>query len=68
MPRRSGLLITSTEVYFDTWHQASAIQLVGDITVSVSVIDGSSGVALERAQVLCDRMADAVRASGFGQA
>lgn len=63
-----GLLITSTEVYFDTWHQASAIQLVGDITVSVSVIDGSSGVALERAQVLCDRMADAVRASGFGQA
>ncbi len=62
-----GLLVTSTEVYFNKWHQASAIQLVGDITVGVSVVDGSSGVALQRAQVLCDRMAEAVRASGIGQ-
>ena len=63
----NGLLITTTEVLFNQWHQASAIQLVGDITVGVSVIDGSSGVALERAQVLCDRIAQDVRASGLGQ-
>jgi hypothetical protein len=63
-----GLLITTDRGLFRQWHQASAIQLVGDITVSVSVVDTSSGVALERAKVLCDRMADAVRASGLGQA
>ena len=64
---RDGLLITTTEVLFNTWHQASAIQLVGDITVSVSVVDTSSAVALERAKVLCDRLAEDVRASGIGQ-
>ncbi len=63
----NGLLITTTEVLFNKWHQASAIQLVGDVTVSVSVVDASSRVALERAKVLCERMADAVRTSGIGQ-
>ncbi len=62
-----GLLITTDEVLFSKWHQAAAIQLVGDITVGVSVVDTSTGVALERAKVLCDRMAAVVRASGLGQ-
>ena len=66
-PGRDGLLITTKEVLFNAWHQASAIQLVGDITVSVSVVDASSAVALERAKVLCDRLAEDVRASGIGQ-
>lgn len=62
-----GLLVTSNEVLSGTWHQAATIQLVGDITVNVTVTDRSTDAALERTQALGEQLAAAVRASGIGQ-
>ena len=64
---RTGLLVTGTTAAPGTGRTAAAVQLVGDVTVGVTVIDIDLDTALSRAQTACDAIAEKVRASGIGQ-